>query len=439
MKRLFFLVLLAIVPVFLFAQRNFSQKGPGTATINSPNLSLIHPSLAIGTQVRVTNTENGKESMATVTGRIAASTDRIADVSTGLAAVLEMSTSGATPILIETVSPPRTPKPQPVAAATEPAEERPPEEPPAEPPPEEPPAEEPPAEEPAEEPKGNPPAEEAPKGGEPAKTDPQQKDDRNFNIYNIIMSPGAMATGSEVTYADPAKTGGEGGGNSGSAAPVIVPPAAAPAPVIVTPTSPATSAPSSAPAPVQQIFAPIQAPSTTPASTVQQPVTQPVAPGASPPPAYASAPAAQPPVYAPAPQAPAYAPAPQPLAYAPAPAAPAPAAQAPAYAPPPQPPAYAPAPVPAYAQPSAGAPARIMPAVPAVGSGNYRVQVGSFANEFGARQFYDLLQRGGFSPAYERYESYIRVVLARVNAADLPEVARRLGLLGIREVWIRKE
>jgi hypothetical protein len=80
-----------------------------------------------------------------------------------------------------------------------------------------------------------------------------------------------------------------------------------------------------------------------------------------------------------------------------------------------------------------------MPALPPAGSGQYRVQVGSFANEYGARQLYDALYRGGISPAYERYGDYVRVVIVGVNAADLPEYARRLGQLGVREIWIRKE
>jgi cell division protein FtsN len=77
--------------------------------------------------------------------------------------------------------------------------------------------------------------------------------------------------------------------------------------------------------------------------------------------------------------------------------------------------------------------------MPAAGSGDYRVQVGSYLNAYSAKDMFDKLVRCGFSPQYERYENYTRVVLPAVNASSLPEIARRLGALGVHEIWVRKE
>jgi cell division protein FtsN len=98
-----------------------------------------------------------------------------------------------------------------------------------------------------------------------------------------------------------------------------------------------------------------------------------------------------------------------------------------------QKPQPAPTPQPAYSA------AKVMPGMPAAGSGNYRVQVGSYKNSYNAKDMYDKLVRGGFSPQYERHEDLTRVVLQSVNSADLPEVARRLGALGVPEIWVLKE
>jgi hypothetical protein len=57
----------------------------------------------------------------------------------------------------------------------------------------------------------------------------------------------------------------------------------------------------------------------------------------------------------------------------------------------------------------------------------------------GAQDTYAVLVRAGFNPVYEQYDNYTRVVIPGIRAADLTAAAQRLGNVGIREVWIRRE
>jgi hypothetical protein len=45
----------------------------------------------------------------------------------------------------------------------------------------------------------------------------------------------------------------------------------------------------------------------------------------------------------------------------------------------------------------------------------------------------------GLRPAYESYNGIYRVVIPGIYARDIPEVARRAGYAGIREIIIREE
>jgi rare lipoprotein A len=69
----------------------------------------------------------------------------------------------------------------------------------------------------------------------------------------------------------------------------------------------------------------------------------------------------------------------------------------------------------------------------------YRVQVGSYKNTWHAREAFDRLTTVGFSPAYEGYGDYIRVVIPGVPAEDIPAMARLLGRVGFTEALIREE
>ncbi|MDR0378119.1 MAG: SPOR domain-containing protein [Spirochaetaceae bacterium] len=71
--------------------------------------------------------------------------------------------------------------------------------------------------------------------------------------------------------------------------------------------------------------------------------------------------------------------------------------------------------------------------------GVYRVQVGSYAAPQNAQIAAESLVRAGLSPAYEQYGQIWRVVLPGIPAQQLTFVAQQLGLLGIKEAWIRQE
>jgi len=67
----------------------------GMATQEMPDiLSAAHPSIPIGSRVRVTNTANGKEVEVWITGRIAPSSDRIIDLSPSAAQALGLGSRG---------------------------------------------------------------------------------------------------------------------------------------------------------------------------------------------------------------------------------------------------------------------------------------------------------------------------------------------------------
>jgi hypothetical protein len=103
-------------------------------------------------------------------------------------------------------------------------------------------------------------------------------------------------------------------------------------------------------------------------------------------------------------------------------------------APPPPPP---PPPKPVAAN---KAPARIIPRMPDPGSTTiFRVQAGSYLLPLHARDAFERLVAAGFHPYFERFESYIRVVIPGVPAAYISWIAQRLGNLDVTEAWIRPE
>jgi len=90
---------------------SFNQRGKATQEMTGGGLSIAHSSLPINSQVKVTNTANGKEVEATVTGRIPASSNRIADLSRGV--WNELGLNPDTEIILS-LSP--TPRPRPDAS-----------------------------------------------------------------------------------------------------------------------------------------------------------------------------------------------------------------------------------------------------------------------------------------------------------------------------------
>jgi cell division septation protein DedD len=96
-------------------------------------------------------------------------------------------------------------------------------------------------------------------------------------------------------------------------------------------------------------------------------------------------------------------------------------------------------PNPAQAIRAAQSPARVIPRLPQAGSGKrYLVQAGSFLNQAGAERTLAQVQAAGYRGSLERRDRYIRVVIPGISSDDIPELARRLGREGIREIWLRE-
>jgi rare lipoprotein A len=128
MKRIITMLFLGAIFITLCTAqaslRNFKQQGAATGTLESDELSVAHPSLPIGTYVKITNTDNNKVVYATVTNRITASVDRIADLSPDVAEAIGMPIDGSVPVLLERaarpVEPPKEPDPPPPPPPKEP-------------------------------------------------------------------------------------------------------------------------------------------------------------------------------------------------------------------------------------------------------------------------------------------------------------------------------
>jgi hypothetical protein len=145
MKRIVTILLLGMILTTLCAAqaqiRNFKQRGGATGTLSADGNVAAHPSLPIGTTVKITNTENNQEVYATITGRISTSVDRIVDISGSAAQSIGLPADGTVPVVLERVNaiPVRPEEPVVIAEAPppppEPEPEPEPEPKPAEPPP----------------------------------------------------------------------------------------------------------------------------------------------------------------------------------------------------------------------------------------------------------------------------------------------------------------
>ncbi|MDR2343534.1 MAG: SPOR domain-containing protein, partial [Spirochaetaceae bacterium] len=69
----------------------------------------------------------------------------------------------------------------------------------------------------------------------------------------------------------------------------------------------------------------------------------------------------------------------------------------------------------------------------------YRLQIGSFSVRGNATRAADSLKNAGLNPAFEEYQSNVRVVLPRVPGEDVVETARKIGGAGFSDVWCREE
>jgi rare lipoprotein A len=114
--------------------RNFRQQGGATGTLSAEGNIAAHPSLPIGTIVKITNTENNQEVYATVRSRIITSVDRIVDLSLAAAEAIGIPPDGTVPVVLERVNAiPAAPEPEPPILVEAPPEPEPPPPPPPEP------------------------------------------------------------------------------------------------------------------------------------------------------------------------------------------------------------------------------------------------------------------------------------------------------------------
>jgi rare lipoprotein A len=83
--------------------RTFHQRGSATRTMRSNELVGAHATLPLGTKVVVTNLRNDRHITITITGRIAASGNRIIDLSQVAAIALRMGDDDSASVSIEVV------------------------------------------------------------------------------------------------------------------------------------------------------------------------------------------------------------------------------------------------------------------------------------------------------------------------------------------------
>jgi cell division protein FtsN len=79
------------------------------------------------------------------------------------------------------------------------------------------------------------------------------------------------------------------------------------------------------------------------------------------------------------------------------------------------------------------------PVTPALSGKTYRLQVGSFAESAHAQEAYNKIVRAGLTPALERYEGKIRVVVPSVSAQDVNGYKTKLQNAGFADIWVREE
>jgi rare lipoprotein A len=458
MKRGIVILFFAIIFTGLCAAqsmfRNFHQEGPASQDSASMEMAISHPSLPLGTQIRVTNPRNNKQVTAKITGRIPATEGRIADVSKGVAEALELSSRARNPVVLDIANDARaTPPPEQDPEPPPPPEQETPEPPEPDPEPETP---EPEIREPVmaeEEPPLLPPPEDSIKevetvyiaGEDPEPpsitttdsknqtTSPVAAQSPNITIYNVMGSPNSFATdsapvntGGNGTSAGPGTDGTQQQGSLQGALPII---AAAPSATVSTSERKSTSSTGNNNSSTQTPPAESGKPAV---ATATAQIVAPIQPQAS-----------QKPVQVQIPQAP--------QEVQPRQTPPVPQVQQQSQ---PQQQTQSTWQIQQPWQPQQPRPVEVSPLPPIVDRGTalirpympsadsrkiYRVQVGSYKNTWHARETFDRLTSIGFRPWYEGYGEYVRVVIPGVPAASMPTVARLLGKVGFTEALIREE
>jgi len=396
MKKVAFLVLFTtLFCAGTEAQINaFNQRGKATQEMKDSGLKLAHPNLPNNALVKVTNTANGKEVEATVVNRIPASRDRIADLSKGVWDALELNPN--TDIILSITPPPRqrvvagpVSQPQPAETAS-------------------------PAKTPAE-PQTEPPAEQAKAQSAPASpsrgTGPASNDDYLTRMREMLLEGLYLSILKDMTNEKSHETR-EIASPSGptvitvyppypsqsviNSQPVVTDQAAATAPGVPSNTvypqttgAPYVSVPQQNQGQSQQFALSVPAQQFAPSAPAPQtapPVTAPIQPRGQ---ASRAAPQAEPdcPVN----------PAPQPVTL------------------------------------------RIIPGLPNPdGNERYRLQVGAFCDPATADALEDRLKAAGFNTDREYYGTLRRVLVTGIPASQVRNTARRLEVMGIKQIWVRR-
>ncbi|MDR0878601.1 MAG: VWA domain-containing protein [Treponema sp.] len=81
----------------------------------------------------------------------------------------------------------------------------------------------------------------------------------------------------------------------------------------------------------------------------------------------------------------------------------------------------------------------VIPGIPNVQNGRtYTLQVGSYQIVNNAQDAHRRLQNAGFTPAYEQFNGYTRVVIPNVRSAEAAAIINRIGAAGFYTIWVRE-
>jgi hypothetical protein len=399
-----------------------TQEGRGTwYETDSKGLTASHANLPLGTRVRVTNLQNDKQVIVTVNNRIVETPNRLIDISKAAADNLEMNPRGTTPVRIEVLSRRSTSSPATTNNVTPPVV--------IDPLPNDVPLQSSNDDEltvstsaTARRPVAT--APDPVPAPSPVTTNPGIVNQTIITINGTPISSG-QAGSPVVVSTDPVYvTTPEGASATAGAQPSVVSPAfAAPAPAVVSP-NPAVVAPAPAvvsptPAVISPVIVPpvIAQPVLTPPVLVPPVIAEPIVTEPIVTEPIRSNPVRSNPVTVPSSTK----------------TTPAPSEE--------RAPSIQMQPAPPLSSSGSGVvPARIIPRRPDPAShAIYRVQVGAFLDERNAVEAYRRLTAAGFSPAYERYNDYYRVVLSGIRANEIENVAWRLGAANFSEALLREE
>jgi hypothetical protein len=392
MQRMVFLIgCIALVNAPISAQiASFSQRGKATQGIPGGGFSIAHPNLPINSQVKVTNTANGKEVEATVIDRVPASNDRIADVSRGVWDALGLNPD--TDIILSVSPPPRPRTTEPVPAPPAGLAGNPPSTAPPVPP--------------------SPTSSSAPAAAESRPTAQETNPASNGDIY-ITLKNMLREVVRENQSASPPST-----------QVITVYPPYPPQSVVTTQSVINDSVPVNTANPQVSAAQPAY-----PQISAAQPV-YPQAPAAQP--AYPQVSAAQPSYVPPPYQAP-------------------PVQAVPLYQPyqapvlpalPPQRPALPAAPPDQDCTANSTPPPTKLQVIPRLPNPNgreiYRLQVGAFCDPGSANGLENRLRAVGFNVAREYYNTLHRVLVTGIPAAMVQSTVQRLDAMGIKQIWVRQ-